>query len=460
MRFSADVLRAVLEEHLPAATTGLVVGVSGGADSACLLTALAQALTSAREGARSAAAERSRLGSLHVRALHIDHGLQAAAAALQAASAALCRHLLIPLESLSISIDTAAGRSIEAEARSARYAAFAHALAPGECLLTAHHAQDQAETLLLQLLRGAGVKGLSAMPVRRPLGSGWHLRPLLEVARSDLRAFGAAHGVAAAEDPMNEDRRFDRCYLRLEVWPAIARRWPGAAAALSRSAQHLAQAQVSLDGAAARALDKLRDGDALSVPGLRALALREQLQVLRHWLAEAGVVPPSAARLTEALRQILTAQVDHLPAVVWGEHALRRYQERLFLTAAQPPLLREAQQWHTRDPAPLELGAGLGTLRWVAQSGGLDAGRLPEVLSVRRRRGGETLKAAPRARTHTVQHLCQSIGVLPWLREALPMIYAGDALIAVGDLWQDARFCAAHGAPGLACVWEGGPHLT
>jgi tRNA(Ile)-lysidine synthase len=451
MRFSADVLRAVLEDHLPAATTGLMVGVSGGMDSACLLTALTQALASD---------EHAFLRALPVRALHVDHGLQAAAAALKTASEALCRHLTVPLTIVSVSIDTETGGSLEAEARAARYAAFARALAPGECLLTAHHAQDQAETLLLQLFRGAGVKGLAAMPMGRSLGSGWHLRPLLDVARSDLRAYGAAHAVAAADDPMNDDRRFDRSYLRLEVWPAIARRWPGAGAALSRTAQHLAQAQASLDSAAAHAVDKLRDGEALSVPGLRALPVREQLHALCYWLAEAQVVPPSTARLAEALRQILTAHADHLPAVVWGEHALRRYQERLFLSAALPPVLPESQEWSTRDGARLELGAGLGTLRWAEQRGGLEAARLPPMVSVRRRRGGETLKAAVRARTHTVQHLCQSLGVLPWLRDALPMIHAGETLIAVGDLWQEASFCAAPGAPGLACVWEGGPTLT
>jgi tRNA(Ile)-lysidine synthase len=172
------------------------------------------------------------------------------------------------------------------------------------------------------------------------------------------------------------------------------------------------------------------------------------------------VVPPSAARLSEALRQILTAHADHLPAVVWGEHALRRYQERLFLTPAQPPVLCESQQWNTRDVPRLALGTGLGTLCWAAQSGGLDARRLPEVLSVRRRHGGETLRTAARARTHTVQHLCQSIGVLPWLRDALPMIYAGDRLIAVGDLWQDARSSVATDLLGLGCVWEDAPPLT
>jgi tRNA(Ile)-lysidine synthase len=154
---------------------------------------------------------------LGVRAVHIDHGLQSASVCLREASAALCRRLQIPLAVITVAVDSAAGVSLEAAARNARYRAFALELRAGECLLTAHHAQDQAETLLLQLLRGAGLKGLSAMPMCRPFAPGWHLRPLLNVARRDLRAFAQAHEVTAVEDPMNCDPRFDR------AWPPLSR---------------------------------------------------------------------------------------------------------------------------------------------------------------------------------------------------------------------------------------------
>ncbi len=137
--------------------------------------------------------------------------------------------------------------SIEAAAREARYRRLGLELEAGECLLTAHHAQDQAETLLLQLLRGAGLKGLSAMPMCRPFAGGWHLRPLLDVAQRDLRKFRDMNAIAAVDDPMNHDPRFDRSYLRRQVWPLIERRWPGAATALTRTAQHLAEAQELLD---------------------------------------------------------------------------------------------------------------------------------------------------------------------------------------------------------------------
>jgi len=445
MSFSPASLHAALEAHVPAGATGLVVALSGGADSASLLAAAASLGASFR--------------GLPLRAVHVDHGLQAAAAAFREACAALCASLSVPLTVISVDVRTPPGASLEAAARDARYAALAAELRPRECLLTAHHREDQAETLLLQVLRGAGLKGMSAMPICRSLGSGWHLRPVLDVPQSELLAFGACAGGGVA-DPMNEDLRFDRGYLRRQVWPLIQSRWPGAGTALSRTARHVAEAQDLLEYTAALDVGRLRDGDALSVPGLRALSPQECIGALRLWLRDAGVEPPSEARLTEALRQIFEAEADHLPVIEWGRCALRRYRQRVFLTETDPPRLDATLHWQVVPGAQLDLGPNLGLLRWVTQTGGIDAGRLPETLTVRRRGGGETLKPGSQARTQSVQHLCQSQGVLPWLRDALPLVWAADSLIAVADLWLDARWCVACGEPGLGVVWEGGPIIV
>ncbi|HEY2633289.1 MAG TPA: tRNA lysidine(34) synthetase TilS [Steroidobacteraceae bacterium] len=449
MSFSAASLRAVLDAHAPAGATGLAVALSGGADSASLLAAA------------SAAAFRG----LPVRAVHVDHGLQTAAAAFRESCAARCASLDIPLTVIRVVVHAPPGASIEAAARDARYAALEKELNPGECLLTAHHREDQAQTLLLQALRGAGLKGMSAMPICRPLGGGWHLRPLLDVPQSELLAFGASisgasAGSASITDPMNEDLRFDRSYLRRRVWPSIESRWPGAAATLARTARHAADALEQLDRAAAAAVGRLRDGDALSVPGLRAMSRQDAINALRCWLFDARVEPPSTARLHEALRQLFEARVDHLPAIVWSDYALRRYRQRVFLTDAEPPRLEGTRHWRVAPGSHLDLGPNSGTLRWAAQIGGLDAQRLPESVMVRRRGGGEELKPGSKAKTRSVQHLCQSQGVLPWMRDALPLVFAEDALIAVGDLWLDARWCVAAGEQGFGIVWDGGPNLV
>jgi tRNA(Ile)-lysidine synthase len=309
----------------------------------------------------------------------------------------------------------------------------------------------------LQALRGAGPKGLASMPPRRALGAGWHLRPLLAVARRDLSRFAVEHGIDAVEDPMNRDLRFDRSYLRHAVWPQLGHRWPGAARALARAAQHSADAQALLDALADDDLAGVRDGEALSVARLRRLQQLRRLNALRRWLGLGGAAPPSTARLTEALRQMLGAREDHLPVVAWGQHALRRYRDRIFLTPAQTPRLRAALAWEWRADPVLELGEGLGRLRAVSRSGGLVLGQHDGTLLVRARAGGECMRVGPRRRAQSVQHLCQCRGIVPWLRDALPYIYLGGELLAIADLWTSAPRQAAADAPGVGFAWERSP---
>jgi tRNA(Ile)-lysidine synthase len=442
-------LHAALDASVPAEASGLVVALSGGPDSAALLHAMVSLGKDFR--------------ALPLRAIHIDHGLQAAAADFRAACVTLCEQLRIPLRIVAVEVAREAGVSIEAAARDARYAALSKEMQPRECLLTAHHRQDQAETLLLQALRGAGVKGMAAMPACRPLGPGWHVRPLLDVAHSDLKLFGELERSVSIDpsiDPMNHDLRFDRVYLRTAVWPLIEKRWPGAATALTRAARHMAEAQRLLELAAGADVARLRDGDALSIPGLRALPALKRVNAVRLWVSQAGLEVPSTARLIEALRQVFDAEADHQPAIVWGAHALRRYRQRLFVTRADPPRVPDARSWSPAAGSSLELGPALGNLTWITQQGGIAAERLPVSVIVRRRDGGETLRPTPSARTQTVQHLCQALGVLPWMRDALPLVFAGDELIAVADLWLDARWCAAADAPGLGIAWNNAPLVT
>jgi tRNA(Ile)-lysidine synthase len=437
-------LHAALDASVPAEASGLVVALSGGPDSAALL--------------RAAAALGKNFRALPLRAVHIDHGLQAAAAAFRAACEGLCEQLRVPLRIVAVPIVRDAGLSIEAAARDARYAALAAEMRPAECLLTAHHREDQAETVLLQALRGAGIKGMSAMPLCRAFGLGWHVRPLLDMAHNELAQVGEQP--CGLIDPMNQDLRFDRVYLRKAVWPLIEKRWRSAAVTLTRAARHMAEAQQLLELAAGVDVGRLRDGEALSIPGLRALSPLKRVNTVRLWLSQQGLEAPSTARLVEALRQVFDAQADQQPAIIWSSHALRRYRQRLFVTHAAPPRVPDAQSWIAAAGSFVELGPGLGNLTWIAQRGGIAAERLPARLSVRRRDGGETLKPTGSGKTQSLQHLCQALGVLPWMRDALPLVFAGDELIAVADLWLDARWCAAADAPGLGIAWNNAPLVT
>jgi tRNA(Ile)-lysidine synthase len=439
-----DKFAAVLETHAPPGATGLAVAVSGGADSAALLAVL----------------RGYSFRGLNVRAVHVDHGLQSAAADLRQACVLLCGKLQVPLSILSVVVEALPGASIEEAARDARYAALSSDLHHHEILLTAHHREDQAESLLLQALRGAGIKGMSGMPVRRALGVGWHLRPLLDVSQRELLEFAASFKLPYVADPMNWDLRLDRVYLRREIWPLIKQRWPGAAGTLSRAAQHAADAQEFLDEAARVDFAMIRDGACLSLSRLRALTQSRQANVLRYWIRESGALPPATAQLSEGLRQVLEAATDHLPAIVWDGRAVRRYQDRVFLTPAAPARISSALAWGVGAPASLPLGEGLGALRWTSQSGGLDVEKLPTQVTVRGRLGGEAIRPGRGSSTQTLQHLCQARGIPPWMRDALPLVYAGEELLAVGDLWLNAHWRVAAGTPGRGINWEQAPNFS
>ncbi len=250
------------------------------------------------------------------------------------------------------------------------------------------------------------------------------------------------------------------CICAPQSGPLIEKRWPGAAVTLARAARHMSEAQQLLELAAGLDVGRLRDGDALSIPGLRALSPLKRVNAVRLWLNQEGVEAPPSARLAEALRQVFDAEADQQPTIIWGPHALRRYRQRLFVTPAVAPQVPDAQPWIAAAGSSVELGPRLGNLTWFAQRGGIAAELLPGRVSVRRREGGETLKPAGSAKTQTLQHLCQALGVLPWMRDALPLVFAGDELIAVADLWLDARWCAAGDAPGLGIAWNNAPLVT
>jgi tRNA(Ile)-lysidine synthase len=442
VEFGAERLAAALAAIDPEwQRGGACVALSGGLDSTVLLHAMA------------ALARRNRFA---LRALHVDHGLQAQAAGWADACRAACAAAGVPFSVLALALEPPAGASLEAAAREARYAALAAELAPGERLLTAQHRDDQLETVLIQLLRGAGVAGLAAMPARARLGAGWQLRPLLDVGRAELAVYASEQGLSWCEDPMNADLHFDRGWLRARVLPAIRERWPAAAATVGRSALHLSQAMRLLaDLAAADSAGVLDDGR-LSLAGLARLPHDRQANLLRWWLREEGLRPPPAAMLETALRDFLAARPDGAPLLRWPGGEVRRYRGRLYALASLPPARPPAAPG---EQLRFELGSGLGTFALVAgRQGGLAHERLADC-SIRFRAGGESLRPHPGRPRKRLKDLCQEAGVVPWMRPRLPLVFVRSRLAAVGDLWIDAEFAVPPGVPALKPVWSGRPRL-
>jgi tRNA(Ile)-lysidine synthase len=361
----------------------------------------------------------------------------------------------VPFASAALSLTHVRGESLEASAREARYAALAAMLQPGERLHTAHHRDDQLETVLMQLLRGAGLAGLAAMPGRASLGAGLHLRPLLGFDRAELEDYVRAHGLATHEDPMNRDLRFDRAWLRQRVLPALRERWPSAAATASRSSGHVAEAARLLDEVAAADSETALEAGRLAVDALRRLSPERRSNLVRWWLRQAGLRAPAASQLGHGLEDLLGARADGAPCLAWSGGEIRRYRGRLYALAGAPP-----QPVPTaRGDGSWDLGAGLGRFGLVAgASGGLCAGRSAGAV-VRFRSGGERLKPHPGRPRKRLKALCQEAGIVPWMRERLPLVVVGDRVAAVGDLWIDADFRAEAGRPALRPVWTGRPPL-
>jgi tRNA(Ile)-lysidine synthase len=445
--FSAALLRSLLEkEFTDPLARSFCVAFSGGVDSMALLAALAELSRDAP--------------TLRLRAIHVDHGLQESSAdwARKARQSALTLAVTCEIERIAIDVDS--GESVEAAARAARYAVFRKKLQPDEILLTAHHQDDQLETVLLQLARGAGVPGLAAMPANAAFGAGRHVRPLLGVTRAALLAYARAHKLEWIEDPMNADPRFERAFLRSSVIPTLRKRWPGIAANVSRTARHMADAQELLDELAQRDWVHARDGDRLELASLAGLGRSRALNLLRYWIRGAGRPLPSADNLERLLSVMTRAAEDAVPRLRWPGADVRRYRGRLYLAESYelPALEPRAWAWSS---GPLDLGAGLGSLN-LAEGRGvatLARARLPASLDVRGEAAGASLRPAAGARKRTLRNLHQEHGVVPWARPHIPLLYAGRDLVAVGDLWTDAKYQPAGDEPAVHIEWHGRPEL-
>ncbi|MBU6420706.1 MAG: tRNA lysidine(34) synthetase TilS [Gammaproteobacteria bacterium] len=444
MGFDPDKLLNLLR-GLPAAQR-YWVAYSGGLDSSVLLQALAQ--------------QKSALAG-ELRALHINHHIHSDSDAWQQHCERCCAQLRVPLECRGVEVSPAKGESLEAVARTARYASYRALLGAGDLLLLAHHQDDQLETFLLQALRGAGLRGLAAMPMLADCGAAQMARPLLGFSREELRKWAEQQRFDWLEDPSNADTRFDRNYLRHVILPPLKQRWPAAAETVSRGARHCGEALELLIGQAAEDWKQCASGDGqtLAVVSLRKLGVPRVKNLLRYWLEKLELPLPPARKLEQVFAEVLAAGADRNPCLSWEGAELRRYRQRLYALAPLPEA--PAGEFRLLPGHAQDLGMGLGSLQLQAAEGeGLKAAACPEDgLRVRFRAGGEVCRPAGRAHRRPLKKWLQEFAVLPWMRECLPLIYAGEELAAVAGLFVCAPFAAGRHEPGLRIHWHGHPPL-
>lgn len=435
-------LRAAFE-HWPAPDPGrrVTVAFSGGLDSTVLLAALVRLQP-----------------RWPLRAVHVDHGLHPDSARWRVHCETVAAELGTPFVGVRVEVDRGAEHGLEAAARAARYAALAGLMASGEVLLTAHHGDDQLETLLLRLVRGTGVRGLRGIAAHAPFSGGRLVRPLLTCTRAELLERGRAWGLRWLDDPANSDLRHDRNFLRREVVPRLVERWPAAA----RSAQRLAEQATEAEGI----IDELAALDAGSIDirrvpraDLAALDESRQRNVLRHLLRELGLPAPGAAKLEELRAAFLGARPDAQPHVRWPGAEGRVYRAHLYL---MPPLTAASARDY-RAP----LGA---QSRWIGPEGelyfessasgaGLPESWLESGLELRFRAGGEQFRPLDRAHAHPLKRWFQESGIVPWMRSRIPLLFHGDRLVAVGDLWLADETRAAPAEPRWRVAWTNHPPL-
>ncbi|GAB4391549.1 MAG: tRNA lysidine(34) synthetase TilS [Gammaproteobacteria bacterium] len=379
------------------------IALSGGIDSIVLLHSLK----------RSALAE-----AVTLKAIHVNHHLQSAAEQAQCHCEQVCKSLDIPLQIEHVKILPSSGNSIEAQARVKRYQALAKYITESACLVTAHHQQDQAETLLLQLLRGAGPKGLAAMPALSTFSTGLLWRPLLTVPQKALCAYAEQHKLRWIDDTSNADMRFDRNYLRHQVWPLLTARWPSATQTLARSAQWCAEYEILLSNLLS--IENIRGSvpNTLSIQALKQLSALEQRYILRQWLIECGFVLPNAKKLQSIMDTVLNCRVDANPLVVYGGCHIRRYRDDLYaLRTLEYPPPDYCVQWQWQQP--LKLPADLGELSMQRlQQQGFSFENCAHELTVTFRQQGDKLKKR-----------MQSLAIPPWQRARTVLIYQDDHLL-------------------------------
>ena len=418
----------------------LVVGLSGGMDSVTLLAILA---------------DLAGLFRFSLRALHINHGISPNAPAWAQFCQDLCRRLNVRLQVEGVRVDDYRSLGVEGAARRARYEVYAREDA--DFIVLAHHRDDQAETLLLQLLRGAGPLGMAGMPELRPLAGSRAgiFRPLLGFARADIEAWARGRGLEWIDDESNDDTARQRNFVRHRVLPLIEQRFPAARATVARAAAPLAAAGALLGELARLDLAMLDREKDVAVAALRQLGPMRAKNALRSLLQSRAIPAPTAAQLDELYRQLVDAREDRAVLLEIQGWALRRYRGRIRIERVPAPVPANFREiWRGENMLPLlEMG---GVLQFKPEEGrGLSIAQLRAAeVTVRLRNGGERLQPDARRPRRTLKKLLQERGIPPWRRARMPMLYCGEHLVCVPGVGEDCAWQAGPGEPGLIVSWE------
>jgi tRNA(Ile)-lysidine synthase len=437
-----DVLR-----HYVTSDSHIVIGLSGGVDSVVLLDVMAKLSTDMR---------------FKLSAVHVNHGISKNAAEWGHFCCRLCYSYGIPIFVSYVKVTRAAGMSLEAIAREKRYQVFNRLRADGmgtvDYLVLAQHRNDQAETLLLQLFRGAGVRGLSAMPLCRKQLSETApqiLRPLLDVSRDSIEVYAEQRQLQWIHDESNDSIQFSRNFLRHKVLPVLREKFPGYAQALQRTSRHMAEATELLNELAEQDAQHCVVSGRLDIVRLRELSVSRARNLLRYILWQRDIRPPSAIRLEEILRQLRDANSDTRLHVTFGTHEIRAYRGQVYIEAINKQSIKDLQQaWEGESVLRLEEWGGSIHFKRI-QGQGLSQGKLMQApVIIRARQGGEHYKPDCHRPRRSLKNLLQEALIPPWSRYTLPLLFCGEKLVWVPGIGIDCEFQAVPEEMGVVPDWR------
>ena len=419
----------------------LTLALSGGVDSVVLLDILVPLGTSL---------------NFHLSALYVNHQISPNAARWAEFCAGLCAARGVSFAAVKVDIARQPGESLEALARTARYRAFAEQKT--DFVVLAQHLDDQAETLLLQLLRGAGAKGLSAMAVRREgaaMVAPHYVRPLLDVPRQTILDYAKAHSLEWVEDESNADIAFDRNYLRHQVMPLLERRFPGYRQTFARTSRNLADCAQLMNDLAQMDCAAAEVGGRLRIDTLASLTAPRSRNLLRFWLSGQGTPIPSAGRLENMMQQLCSSRDDAQVRIHLGDAIIRRYRGEIYVEQNTHALRQElCLPWALQEAMDLPGLGGRLCFEYAFGRGLSQAKLVAEPVTVRLRQGGEQLRPDCRRPSRSLKNLLQEAGVPPWQRQRLPLLFSGENLVFVPGIGADCKYQAGEGEPGVVIKFE------
>ncbi|NOS76040.1 MAG: tRNA lysidine(34) synthetase TilS [Methyloglobulus sp.] len=388
-----------------------------------------------------------------ITAVYINHGLQKQAESWAKHCESVCDNVGVKFLSITVNATAKPGESPEEAARNARYEALKPLLGKDDVLLLAQHSEDQLETVLLQLFRGSGLKGLSGMPESIAFGCGKLVRPLLDISKADIIEYAKAHELDWIEDPSNQQSDYDRNFLRNDIIPLLKQRWSSLDKTVSRSAKHCANAQVLLADLADDLLTTVinHSDNTLCLNRLQSYSLLQQRLIIRQWFQHLGLKMPSQDFVQRVIEQVVAAREDADPVLSTKSYSIRRYRDKLYCLKPSQKIVADDLIWPSGE-ALLKIAEDVSFEAVESSSGITSEQWLASKITLKFRSGGETIKLPGRSGHHSLKNLYQEVGIPPWERLRVPLIYLDGKLAAVGEHWISAEFYSEGQEPCLRII--------